>query len=446
MQSLIWVGIDVGKVSHHACATDSDGTIVFSAKVGNTQFAIEELVARAGTAAAQVRWAIDLTSSSATLLIAVLTHADQHVVYVPGRVVHQMSTVFRGESKTDAKDALVIAQTARMRNDLSRVSPADDVVVELAQATAHRQDLVADWVRGINRLRDLLTSVFPGLERILDCSKRSALILLTGFQTPEALRAASTADVIAHLRAGNARSVPSLAASAIAVAAEQTIQLPGETTNAVLIARHAARLLDLDREIKAVTKLIAERFHQHPDAAIIESLPGLGPILGGEFIVATGGNLDGFASAGHLASYAGLVPVPKDSGRITGTSDGLNATTAGSGACSSWPPSAASRPEASPKRSTTANVLNTGSTSKPSSPLPAASSTSSGHCCATEGPSPPPALRQPPLDSIIQIPSRLDDRVVANTIIAGQQGTYHHLPDRVCQLLADSGQSARGSM
>jgi transposase len=44
----------------------------------------------------------------------------------------------------------------------------------------------------------------------------------------------------------------------------------------------------------------------------------MGPILGAEFLVVTGATLSGFASAGRLASYAGLVPVPQDSGRVSG--------------------------------------------------------------------------------------------------------------------------------
>jgi transposase len=43
----------------------------------------------------------------------------------------------------------------------------------------------------------------------------------------------------------------------------------------------------------------------------------MGPILGAEFIVAAG-DLSTYADAGHLASAAGLVPVPRDSGRRTG--------------------------------------------------------------------------------------------------------------------------------
>ena len=47
-------------------------------------------------------------------------------------------------------------------------------------------------------------------------------------------------------------------------------------------------------------------------------MPGIGTVLGAEFLAATGGSLDHFASADHLAGYAGLAPVPQDSGRVSG--------------------------------------------------------------------------------------------------------------------------------
>lgn len=53
------------------------------------------------------------------------------------------------------------------------------------------------------------------------------------------------------------------------------------------------------------------------NVVITESLPGLGPILGAEFIVAAG-DMTAYTDAGHLASAAGLIPVPRGSGRHTG--------------------------------------------------------------------------------------------------------------------------------
>ncbi|WP_405841477.1 transposase [Streptomyces platensis] len=63
--------------------------------------------------------------------------------------------------------------------------------------------------------------------------------------------------------------------------------------------------------------LLAAHGRSHPQAEIIESLPGMGPILGAEFVVAAG-DLSAYVDAGHLASAAGLVTVPRDSGRRTG--------------------------------------------------------------------------------------------------------------------------------
>jgi hypothetical protein len=46
-------------------------------------------------------------------------------------------------------------------------------------------------------------------------------------------------------------------------------------------------------------------------------MPGFGPILGAQLLVAAG-DLRAYPSAGHLAAAAGLVPVPNDSGRRSG--------------------------------------------------------------------------------------------------------------------------------
>jgi transposase len=44
----------------------------------------------------------------------------------------------------------------------------------------------------------------------------------------------------------------------------------------------------------------------------------MGPTLGAEFIAATGGDLTAFASPDRLAGFAGLAPVPWDSGKVSG--------------------------------------------------------------------------------------------------------------------------------
>jgi transposase len=318
---VVWVGIDAGKASHHAAAVDAEGRVLWSVKIANEQRRIEELIARASRSGGPVRWAVDLVSPMASLLLAVLLTSGQDVVYVPGRMVWGLAGALGGEGKTDAKDARVIADIARMRRGLTPVTATDELVVELARLTSHRADLMADWVRGVNRLRELLGSIFPALEAAFDYSTRSALILVTGFCTPAEVRQAGHDGLAGYLREHRAwrKGISAMAATAVQAAAGQTVALPGETTTAALVKQLARKLLDLDREIKDTGKLITSRFRAHPQAAIIESLPGMGPILGAEFLAATGGDvLATFARPARLASYAGLVPVPKDSGRVTG--------------------------------------------------------------------------------------------------------------------------------
>jgi transposase len=317
----VWVGIDVGKGFHHACAVDAAGKVVFSRKVANGQAPIEALIARTTAKAGEVVWAVDMTSGPASLLITLLLATGQPVVYVPGRLVNRMAGAFAGEGKTDAKDSRTIAETARLRGDLAPVTSPDAVVTDLQVLNARREDLMADWVRGVNRIRELLASIFPALERAFDYSTRSALVLLTGFQTPDGIRTAGTAGVSAYLAEHGAwaKGIPSMVDKALAAAGEQTIVLAGESVTAPLIARLARQLLELDREIKNLDKQLADRFGAHPDAGHITSLDGFGPILGAQLLAGTGGDLQAaFRSPAHLAAYAGLAPVPRDSGRVRG--------------------------------------------------------------------------------------------------------------------------------
>lgn len=266
----------------------------------------------------EVHWAVDISGTSSALLLALLAAHGQQAVYVPGRTVNRMAGAYRGEAKTDARDAYVIAETARHRGDFAVIGVPAQPAADLALLTAHRADLVADRVRMINRLRDVLTGVFPALERAFDCSShKGALVLLTGYQTPAAIRRRGRARLTAWLANRNVRGADAVAVTAVEAAQAQQTALPGEDVAAQIVADLAAQILALDDRLKRIDRQIRETFRSHPQAEIIESLPGMGPILGAEFVVAAG-DLSAYADAGHLASAAGLVPVPRDSGRRTG--------------------------------------------------------------------------------------------------------------------------------
>lgn len=215
---------------------------------------------------------------------------------------------------------MVIAQTARLRNDLPLISIPDDLAIELELLTGHRSELVAERTRGINRLRVLLTRVFPGLERCFDYSTLTGLAFVTEFVTPSSITAASDEQIYDHLRAHGVRrpTIPKMIAAARAVALAQPIALAGEATTAALVQQAARSLIVLTRQITDLDKQIAGVFRRHRHARILESVPGIGTRSGAELIAITGGDLTTFGSAAKLAAYAGLAPVPHDSGNRHG--------------------------------------------------------------------------------------------------------------------------------
>src|SRR5262249_42553075 len=110
--------------------------------------------------------------------------------------------------------------------------------------------------------------------------------------------------------------VAKVADTALTAAAQQHISLPGQDTAAGLVAQLADDLLRLHRRQAALDKSIAAAFDQHPQSKIILSLPGMGPLVGAEFAVAVG-DLTTFRGPNQVAAYAGLTPIPHDSGKRT---------------------------------------------------------------------------------------------------------------------------------
>ncbi|AUS81351.1 IS110 family transposase [Actinoalloteichus sp. AHMU CJ021] len=315
----LWAGVDAGKAAHHCTVIDTDGTKVLSRRVANNEADLLELIGDVRALAPDVLWAIDLNSGGAALLIALLVNHGQKLLYIPGRTVHRAAGTYRGDGKSDSKDAFVIADQARMRRDLHPVTAGDEIAVELRILTARRYDLAADRTRAINRLRAQLLEYFPALERAFDYStSKAALVLLTGHQTPAALRERGREQLADWLRARKVRNSATVAAAAVAAAEAQFTTVPGEMTAAAMVARLAKGVMALDDEIAETDALIEGRFRRHRHAVAVLSMPGVGPLLGAEFIALTGGDMAAFGSADRLAGVAGLAPVPKDSGRVRG--------------------------------------------------------------------------------------------------------------------------------
>jgi transposase len=317
----LWAGIDAGKAHHHCVVIDADGTRLLSQKTPNDEPDLLELIANVLKLAGgdEVLWATDLNHGGPALLIALLLAHGQNILYIPGRIVHHASKIYRGEGKTDAKDAAVIADQARMRRDLQPLRAGDETSTGLRILTARRADKSADRVRAINRLQAQLLEYFPALERAFDYSRsKGALFLLTRYRTPDGIRRAGQARIHAWLKKHGTRSSAAVAQAAVDAAKSQHTTVPAQHVGELMVAALAQEILALDKELAELDALISQKVTEHRHARALLSMPGFGPVLAAEFLGATGGDLAVFQTADRFAGVAGLAPAPRDSGRISG--------------------------------------------------------------------------------------------------------------------------------
>jgi transposase len=300
-----WAGVDAGKEFHWAYLLDASGRELLSRKVQNDEADISKLIDEALSLAEEeeVVWAVDQPGGGAALLLALLWERNQRVLYVPGLTVDRARDAYRGESKTDARDAHLIADQARMRPDLGELKAGEEEIAELQLLLARRRNLITDQSRIVTRLREMLLSVFPALERALDVNTKGPLTLLTHYQSPAQLKRAGHKRIATYLRNRCVKGFNRVAQKALTAAKTQSVTLPAQDVASGIVAELAKDILALKERIESIDEELEKRFFARPEARILTSLPGMGPILGAEFLVAVG-DICAFESADRLAAYA----------------------------------------------------------------------------------------------------------------------------------------------
>lgn len=200
---------------------------------------------------------------------------------------------------------------------------------------------------------------------------------MTGYQSPDVLRRRGQARLSAWLRKRDVRRADQVAAAALEAAAAQHATLPGQMVAGQITADLAGQVLAVDDRLARVDQQIKTVFAQHPQADIITSMPGVGTVLGAEFVVAAG-DLSVYSDAGRLASRPGWSRCLATPVVGPGTCTGPGGTADACGACSTSrrrPASSAKGPVAT---STSRSAARDFDTSKLSSPSPGDESTSSG--------------------------------------------------------------------
>jgi transposase len=222
-------------------------------------------------------------------------------------------------AKSDAGDAHVLADLVRTDRAVHRPVAGDSELGEAVKVLARaHQNLIWSRQRQTNLLRSTLREFYPAALAAFDeLAGRDALAVLAIAPNPTLGRALSQSKIASALRrAGRQRNIEATAARIqAALRTEQLTALPqvavafGHT-----VASLVAVLTALSAQIAVLEDELNAHFDRHPDAGILLSQPGLGPILAARVLAEFGDDPHRYADAKARRNYAATSPITRASG------------------------------------------------------------------------------------------------------------------------------------
>jgi transposase len=94
-----------------------------------------------------------------------------------------------------------------------------------------------------------------------------------------------------------------------------TAPAPVAVAGAAAVRALTALIKTLNDQVAVLDGQVRELFGMHPDAEIIASQPGLGPVLGARVLAEFGDDPNWYASAKARKNYAGTSPITRRSGK-----------------------------------------------------------------------------------------------------------------------------------
>ncbi len=312
----LFIGLDVGKSEHHATALTTTGEKVYDKALPNDETKLRTLLSELTAAHGPALLVVDQPATIGALPVAVAQETPEiEVAYLPGLTMRRMADLHAGSAKTDARDAFIIAETARtMPSALRQIAASDEQIAELAVLSGFDDDLLGQTTAARNRLRGLLTQIHPGLERVLGSHLHHYGVLdaLAMWPTPQKLKTAGRGHVRNRIKKHNPRLAGRITEAIFEALDAQTVVVAGTGAATTIVPILAGQLKELYTQRNNVLEQVDALVEAHPLHPVLTSMPGVGVRTAARILTEVVGK--NFKTAGHLASYAGIAPTTRRSG------------------------------------------------------------------------------------------------------------------------------------
>jgi len=316
----VFVGHDWAEAHHDVHVEDEEGRRLAKARLPEGVEGVGRFHELVGAFVEDPAEVVIATETDRGLFVGSLVAAGYYVL-----AVNPMSTSRYRErhstsgAKSDPGDAKVLATLARTDAHNHRSIAGDSDLAEAIKVLARaHQSLIWNRQRQTNQLRSTLREFYPGaLTCFDDLDGRDCLAVLGVAPTPSLGRSLSRSKIASALRrGGRRRQVDARAAEIQAELRADQLAAPDALSEAMgaAVAALVGVIVELNAQIARLEATLADRFEQHPDAKVIQSLPGLGMVLGARVLGEFGDDPNRYADAKSRKNYAGTSPITKASG------------------------------------------------------------------------------------------------------------------------------------
>jgi len=321
------IGIDVSKGKSMMAGVSCNKVVVIEPiEFSHTEEALNRIVEQIRTINDETRVVLEATGHYHEAVVAHFIKNDIYVSVVNPLLVHDYGNNTVRRIKTDRKDAIKIARYGLDNWAELREYIPQDMVRQQLKMFSRQYNLSMKTIRALeNNLISLLDKTFPGLNKLFVSRKRkdgrqkwldfsqTYWHVATITQMPES-------DFIADYKTWcikmgyQFKETKACEIYAYCQKQKPIITLPFNTINSLLITTAVEQILHMSRGLAIIKDEMIHLATLLPEHETVISLYGVGALTAAQ-LIAEIGDVRRFHKRGSLTAYAGIDPLPQQSGK-----------------------------------------------------------------------------------------------------------------------------------
>jgi transposase len=315
-----FLGIDVSKETFDACCIPIHGERLFNLSTSMDRKGFEELIEQLSALSINresVLVGMESTACYHINLYSFLISLGYTVMVINPLLISNFVKLQLRKTKTDKKDAYVIAQFLLLNRDSLSPTILSSDVSDLRDLSRQRESLVDQMSSTKSEIKRLLTITFSELEQMAGVFSKSMLRLLCQYPSAASIKQAKRSKIAKILIPGSYGKQTHASVERILKAAQVSIGA-SSATKEIILRQKASLLIQLEEHLQELTDILIEFCQEkiQGDMDILTSMKGIGEKSAMNFLIEIGGEMKQFESHKKVIAMAGLDPALYQSGKI----------------------------------------------------------------------------------------------------------------------------------